>query len=263
MTPVIAVAGKGGSGKTTLAALLVRCLLDRGCKPVLAVDADPNANLGEALGVDVAVTLGQTVEDFQEQRIAIPPGMTKEALVEMRFASVIEERKGFDLLTMGRGEGPGCYCSVNNLLRALVEKLTANYRVAVIDNEAGLEHLSRRTSRHIDVLLMISDCAVRGLRAALGVSALVDELGLDVAHRLLVVGRVPASGPPPHEQVSRLVEAAGAKGLELAGFVPHDEALVRADLEQRGVLALEPTIPALHAAGKILDKVLEKTGPCW
>lgn len=260
MPPVIAVAGKGGSGKTTLAALLVRQLLDRGCKPILAVDADPNTNLGEALGVKVEVTLGNTVEDFQQQRIAVPPGMSKESLVEMRFASIIEERKGFDLLSMGRGEGPGCYCSVNNILRMLVEKLTGSYRFVVIDNEAGLEHLSRRTSRHIDSLLVVSDFAVRGLRAAKGVSDLVNELDLDVAHRLLVVSRAPASATP--EQLERLLEAAGGVDLELGGVVPHDEALIQADLEQRSVLELDAESPSLRVVGSILDKVLEKTGAC-
>jgi CO dehydrogenase maturation factor len=260
MPPVIAVAGKGGSGKTTLTALLVRSLLDRGCKPVLAVDADPNTNLGEALGIKVDVTLGGTVEDFQQQRANVPPGMTKEALVEMRFASIIEERKGFDLLSMGRGEGPGCYCSINNVLRMLVERLTGSYHTVVIDNEAGLEHLSRRTTRHIDTLLVVSDFAVRGLRAAKGVSALVDEIELDVANRLLVVSRAPASAT--EAQLASLIEIAGGLDLELGGVIPHDEALVQADLDQRSVFDLDPSCPSLRAAGSILDKVLEKTGAC-
>jgi len=227
------------------------------------VDADPNTNLGEALGIDVQVTLGGTVEEFQQNRTAVPPGMTKEALVEMRFASIIEEQKGFDLLSMGRGEGPGCYCSVNNILRMLVEKLTGSYRFVVIDNEAGLEHLSRRTARRIDVLLIVSDFAVRGVRAAKGVSALVDELDLDLGHRMLVVSRAPAKvveSPDGQETLDKLFDAAGGVDLEIAGVVPHDELLVEADLTQGSVLNLDRSSTSLTAVRSILDKVLEKIG---
>ena len=254
-TPILAVAGKGGSGKTTLAALLVRALLERGRTPVLAVDADPASNLGEALGVTVGTTLGAAVEEFYGERAAAPPGMTKEALLEMRFASVIEERRGFDLLSMGRGEGPGCYCSVNNTLRALVERLTGSYRAVVIDNEAGLEHLSRRTARRIDVLLVVSDFAVRGLRAARDVSGLVDELRLDVGSRMLVVSRAPADPARRAEALPRLLAAAGDLGLEIGGVVPHDEALVAADLDRTSLLALAESSPAVAAASAILDKL--------
>jgi CO dehydrogenase maturation factor len=262
MPPVIAVAGKGGSGKTTLSALLVRSLLERQCTPVLAVDADPNTNFAEALGVTVEKTLGATVEEFHGARSQVPAGMTKEALLEMRFASIIEERKGFDVLSMGRGEGPGCYCSINNTLRLLVEKLVGSYRCAVIDNEAGLEHLSRRTSRRIDMLLMVSDFAVRGLRAALSVSSLVDELGLDVRHRLLVLCRAPADATERDQALPKLLEAVGPLPLELGGVVPHDEALVQADLSQSGLLAIGNDSPAVGAAMALTESILEKVGSC-
>ncbi len=263
MPPVIAVAGKGGSGKTTLSALLVRCLLDMELKPVLAVDADPNTNLGEALGIDVQVTLGGTVEDFQQNRAKVPPGMTKEALVEMRFASIIEEQKGFDLLSMGRGEGPGCYCSVNNVLRMLVEKLTGSYKFVVIDNEAGLEDLSRGTARHIDGPPMGSAFAGGGIRAAQRGPALGRERGPGAGPPAAVVSRAPASvldGGEGQEALDKLFEAAGGVDLELAGVVPHDEDLVEADLTQGSVLDLESSSTSLRAVRSILDKVLEKTG---
>jgi CO dehydrogenase maturation factor len=259
-TPIFAVAGKGGSGKTTLAALLVRGLLERGEIPVLAVDADPAANLGEALGVAVGTTLGSAVEEFYAGRAQVPPGMTKEALLEVRFASVIDERTGFDLLSMGRGEGPGCYCSVNNTLRALVERLTGSYRVVVIDNEAGLEHLSRRTARRIDVLVVVSDFAVRGLRTARDISGLVDELGLDVGARMLVVSRAPADPAARAEALPRLLAAAGDVGLELGGVVPHDDAVVAADLERSGLLRLSATSPAVAAASEIIDRAMAALG---
>lgn len=260
MAKVIAVAGKGGSGKTTLSALVVRALLDRGATPVLGVDADPNTNLGEALGVAVWKTLGQAVEEFHGEKGSVPAGMSKESVLEMRFASVVEERTGFDVLAMGRGEGPGCYCSVNNSLRLMVEKLSSNYKFVVIDNEAGLEHLSRRTQRRIDALLVVSDFAVRGLRAAKRVDDLVTELGLDVRHRLLVVSRAPAEEEGRAEAISRLLEAAGGPELELVGVVPSDDAVVEADLAGRGVLELDPASPALRAGRAVVDKVLEKIG---
>jgi len=262
MPPVFAVAGKGGSGKTTLSALLVRALLEHECKPVLAVDADPNTNLGESLGVEVGTTLGSAVEEFFGDRTKVPPGMTKEALLEMRFASVIDERRGFDVLSMGRGEGPGCYCSVNNTLRMLVERLTGSYRVVMIDNEAGLEHLSRRTARKIDVLLVVSDFAVRGIRAAKGISALVDELGLDVKERLLVISRAPADAARRDEALPKILEAAGGIDLELGAVVPEDEAILRADLEHESVFDLGAESPAVVAVEALLNKVLEKTGAC-
>lgn len=262
MPKILAVAGKGGSGKTTLSALLVRALLDKQCKPVLAVDADPNTNLGEGLGINVDATLGSTVEQFFGDRTKVPPGMTKEALLEMRFASIIDERKGFDLLSMGRGEGPGCYCSINNTLRMLMDRLTGSYKVVMIDNEAGLEHLSRRTTRKLDALLIVSDFAVRGLRAARGISELIDELELDVAHRMLVVSRAPADDAKREEALKKLLDAAGGIDLELAGVIPQDEGIVQADLEQTSVFDLDAENPAVLAAIAVLDKVLEKTGIC-
>jgi len=258
VTHVIAVAGKGGSGKTTLAALLVRALIERGRKPVLAVDADPNTNLGEALGVRVSATLGQTVEEFHGDMSAMPAGMSKGTVMEMRFASVLEERAGFDVLSMGRGEGPGCYCSINNMLRVMVENLTKNYAFVVIDNEAGLEHLSRRTQRRTDVLLAVSDFAVRGLRAAKRIAELVDELGLDARHRMLAVCRASADDGAARAALGRMIEQAGLAGFDLAGLVPTDPAIVDADLEQRSLLEVESGAPAVVAARAILDKVLEK-----
>ncbi|HID11122.1 MAG TPA: carbon monoxide dehydrogenase, partial [Candidatus Latescibacteria bacterium] len=141
---IVAVSGKGGTGKTTIAALLVRKLM-RMDGPVLAVDADPNSNLGEQLGMEVGETIGDIREEVLEEEL--PPGMTKDRYLELRIQETLTEGEGVDLLTMGRPEGPGCYCYVNHLLRGFLDRLSKNYRHIVVDNEAGMEHLSRRTTR--------------------------------------------------------------------------------------------------------------------
>jgi len=160
----IAVAGKGGSGKTSIAGLIIRYLNKKGRGPILAVDADPNANLGESLGFSIRQTVGSIIASFNEEKINIPQGMTKEAYLEFKLNNVIIESKGLDLVTMGRGEGPECYCYPNLILRKFVDALSQNYAYLVMDNEAGMEHLSRRTTQNIDVLIIISDHSVKGIR---------------------------------------------------------------------------------------------------
>ena len=146
----IAVAGKGGSGKTSLSSLVIRYLMKKGAVPILAIDADPNANLGESLGLDIKQTIGSIIASFNEEKINIPPGMTKEAYLDIKLNEAIVETKGLDLVTMGRGEGPDCYCYPNLLLRKFADTLSGNYPYMVMDNEAGMEHLSRRTTQDVD-----------------------------------------------------------------------------------------------------------------
>ena len=153
MTFSVAVAGKGGSGKTSLTSVIIRYLKNRKLGPILAVDADANANLGDSLGLAIKQTIGTTIASFNEEKINIPPGMTKEAYLDYRLNEGIVESPGIDLLTMGRGEGPGCYCYPNAVLRKVADSLATNYAYVVMDNEAGLEHLSRRTTQNIDALL--------------------------------------------------------------------------------------------------------------
>ena len=137
----IAVSGKGGTGKTTIAALVIRYLLKRNLKPVLAVDADPNANLGDALGVTVSNTVGKVLDNFLKEKEILPMGIVKESLIDSKLSEILVEEKGYDLLSMGQGEGPGCYCYPNTVVRNHIEKLASNYKYVVIDKEAGMEHI--------------------------------------------------------------------------------------------------------------------------
>src|SRR5512137_33583 len=157
----IAVGGKGGVGKTTLAALIVRKLLAAGNTPILAVDADPNTNLPEAVGLPLKATVGSILAQFIDDKASLPPGMTKESYLQLKMHEAVSEGRGVDLVAMGRGEGPGCYCYPNLILRKFVEELSSNYPYVVIDNEAGMEHLSRRTSDRIDRMILVSDATLR------------------------------------------------------------------------------------------------------
>ncbi|MBN1353081.1 MAG: AAA family ATPase [Candidatus Omnitrophica bacterium] len=186
---IIAVAGKGGTGKTTLAASFIRILKEENAGSVLAIDADPNSNLGELLGVKNVSTIVDIIDDISKNPGQIPPGMTKDRYIELKVQESLDEEEGFDLLTMGRPEGPGCYCFVNNILRELINKLMGSYTWAVIDNEAGMEHMSRRLVRNIDRLYIVSDASAIGVRSARRISQLADELKISVKEKFLVLNK--------------------------------------------------------------------------
>ncbi len=243
----IAVGGKGGVGKTTLAALLVRGLLKRGKSPILVVDADPNTNLPEAVGMPYDATVGSILSEFIDDKASIPSGMTKEAYLQVKMHSAVAEGKGMDLVAMGRGEGPGCYCYPNVILRGFVEDLSANYPVVVIDNEAGMEHLSRRTSDTIDHMILVSDPSIRGLRSARRIHALIKELNLDVAKISLVVSRAPDPLPEALEEEMRV------SGIPLLGKIPADTLIDEYDLALRPLTELPDSSPAVEASERILD----------
>ena len=188
----IALAGKGGTGKTTLAGLLVKYLLHHHKQPVLAVDADSNSNLNEVLGIAVCDTLGNAREEMKKGQV--PPGMTKDVFMSMKLEQAVAESEGFDLISMGRPEGSGCYCAANSLLTGFLEKLVGNYPYIVMDNEAGMEHVSRLTTKNVDVLLLVSDPSRRGLQAALRIDALARELNIGVGKSRLVINQ--AKEPP-------------------------------------------------------------------
>ena len=173
MSKTIALAGKGGTGKTTLAGLLIKYLVEKGMTPVLAVDADANSNLNEVLGLEVEETLGQARE---EMKGGVSAGMTKDVFMEMKIQEAVVEADGFDLIVMGRPEGSGCYCAANTLLTQFLDKLLGNYRYAVVDNEAGMEHISRLTTGNVDVLIVVSDATRRGIQAASRILKLTEEL---------------------------------------------------------------------------------------
>jgi CO dehydrogenase maturation factor len=246
----IAVAGKGGTGKTSLAAVIIRYLKSKGAGPVLAVDADPNANLGESLGIAPASTVGRILGEFQRDKIDIPAGLTKEAYLERRLNEALTESAGLDLLTMGRGEGPDCYCYPNTVLRKFMDSLAGGYAYTVMDNEAGLEHLSRGTTQDIDDLLIVSDATVKGVRTVARVKELVGELGLAVRRQSVVINRV-AGGLDP-----LVKDELGRLGLTPAAVLPQDEMVFKFDLQVRPLLSLPDSSPLVQAVGKLLDGLL-------
>ncbi len=243
----IAVGGKGGVGKTTLSALIVRSLLKKEKTPLLVVDADPNTNLPEAIGLPYDATVGSILADFIDTKITIPAGMTKEAFLQIKMHGAISESKGMDLLVMGRGEGPGCYCYPNVMLRGFIEELSGNYPYTIIDNEAGMEHLSRRTEDRIDQMILVSDPSIRGVRSAGRINELIKELKLNVGKVSLVIARCPDSLP------AALEEEVQSCGVTLVGTVPADELIAEYDLAQRSLLDLPDSSPAVAACGQILQ----------
>jgi CO dehydrogenase maturation factor len=186
---VIAVAGKGGTGKTTIAALIVRLLKEKKSGSILAIDADPNSNLAETLGQDVKQSIGSILDNICVHPEQVPAGMSKDRFIEYQVHTAIEEGEGFDILTMGRPEGPGCYCYVNNVLRNIMDGLIKDYDYIVIDNEAGLEHLSRRTTRSADTVVVVSDATVVGLKAAKRIRDLIQDLAIKTRKNLLIINR--------------------------------------------------------------------------
>ena len=251
MTLYFAVAGKGGIGKTTLASLLVRGLSKHASNDsVLAVDADPNATLGEAFGLEIKESIGSTREEFYGDRANFPKGMTKENYLQLRFNQLVMEENGYDLITMGRQEGAGCYCFINNILRNFLENLAANYQFVVIDNEAGLEHLSRKVNHNLDQILLVSDCSLRGLRTARRINELIEELDLDFKNRQLVVNRVPGELDP------RIQQEIDGMGITLAGLIPEDPNLAEFDLEGRSLIELPDDSPAVVAVEKLIENRL-------
>ena len=243
----IGLAGKGGTGKTTIAGLLIRYLVENGKIPVLAVDADSNANLNEVIGLEVNETLGKARE---EMKTGVATGMTKDVFMEMKLEQAVVEAKGFDLIVMGRPEGAGCYCAANTLLTQYLERLIDNYATVVMDNEAGMEHVSRLTTNNIDLLLLISDASRRGIQSTSRILTLIKELGLDIDRKFLIVNRV------KDEQKSALENAVKEYHLDLAGIIPEDNKIRDFDLQGRPTIELGRESKALEAAYQIFQEIL-------
>ncbi len=243
----IAVSGKGGTGKTTIAGLIIGYLLRKGRSPILAVDADANANLNEVLGIDYEHTIGAMREKL---RTDVPAGMSKNMWFEMKAEEALVETKDYDLLVMGRPEGAGCYCVANALAREYIDVLTKNYQYVVMDNEAGMEHFSRLTTHDVDLLFIISDSSIRGLHAVRRILDLIQELNLAVAKTAVLVSQVRGDIDPAYKE-----EAARLR-VEVAGFIPFDEHIASLDREGKPTYNLPGSSPAVREMEQVLDHLL-------
>jgi len=233
-----------------MASLVIRYLMKNRTGAILAVDADPNANLGESLGLDIGQTVGSIIASFNEEKINIPPGMTKEAYLNYKLNKAIIESKKLDLLTMGRGEGPECYCYPNLMLRKFIDTVTGSYAYMVLDNEAGMEHLSRRTTQNIDELLIISDHSVKGVRTVARIRDLVTELKLIVKRQSVIINFVPNKLDPfVSEELARLE-------IDSITTVPLDNEVYEYGLKLKPLLDLPDTSKAVRAVDDLMSKLL-------
>ncbi len=246
MSTLIAVAGKGGTGKTTLASLIIREFTQK-THSLLAIDADPNNNFGGLLGLKQGETIMDIVEEISKNKDTMPQGMTKQRYIDFKIQQSIEESEMFDLLSMGRPEGPGCYCYANNLLRDIIERIAKNYEFIVVDNEAGMEHLSRRLMQRIDLLFIIADFSIIGVRSARRISELTDSMDIKVSKKMLVLNKVKGN-------IDQLKNEIDKTGIRLAGFIPYDETLEKISIKGGSIFDLEEDSPVIKAARKGLWK---------
>ena len=252
MPHTIAVAGKGGVGKTTTCGMLIDYLCKKKSGPVLVVDADANSNLNEVLGVEVETSLGAIREEMANAELkgTIPKGMTKAEYAEFKFNSALIEDDDFDMLVMGRTQGKGCYCYVNGVLQSQVAKYAKNYTYVVMDNEAGLEHVARGTLPHVDTMLLISDCSRRGIQAVARIAEMIGELGLNPGQMGLIVNRAP--GGVLDDGIKTEIEK---HGLKLFGVLPHDESVYRCDCDGEPSSKLPNTDPMKAALREVMKSI--------
>ncbi len=248
---ILAMAGKGGTGKTTISALLIKYLVEKGLTPVLAVDADANENLNELLGLAVDTSLGDLRERMKTET---PPGMTKKDYMEMYINRAIIEAKGFDLLVMGQPEGPGCYCMANTILAQIIEGLARSYRYLIVDNEAGMEHLSRLNLRKIHTLFVVSDPSIRGIVTAARIADLTKALKVEVRNKVLIVNRVPNDLPVALE--GQIQEVIQKTDLLFGGCVPASDDIFQSEIQQESLLKLSAKTDVVQVTKRIFDKFL-------
>ncbi len=248
----IAVAGKGGVGKTTTCGMIIDYLCKKKQGPVLVVDADANANLNEVLGVEVETSLGQIREEMARAELkgTLPAGMTKADYADYKFSSAIIEEDDFDMLVMGRTQGKGCYCYVNGVLKTQVDKYAKNYSYIVMDNEAGLEHVARGTLPKVDTMLLISDCSRRGIQAAARVAEIVEEMELKPGNMGLIVNRAPEG-----KLDAGVLEEIEKHGLKLLGVLPQDDGVYRCDCDGEPSAKLPESNPVKAAVKKTMESL--------
>lgn len=247
---IVAVSGKGGTGKTLVSSLLIKILSQTG-KDILAIDADPDSNLPEALGIEVEKTVGDIREELKHDTAAgkIPAGMNKWDILDYKIMESVVETPNFDLLVMGRPEGSGCYCAVNNMLRKIIETLSSNYDVIVIDTEAGLEHLSRRTTQNVHIMLVVTDISKRGMLTAQRIGELSGELDITFQDIFLILNRV----RPENEELIR--KKAAETGLEVIGMIYDDSEVSEYDVEGTPLINLPDDSNPVKAVSKIVSQI--------
>jgi CO dehydrogenase maturation factor len=248
MSYIIAVAGKGGTGKTTIAGSLVRYIKDKKLGTVLAIDADPNSNLGEFLGVNVKEDIGSIIEDIAKNPDQIPKGTPKDRFIDYRIQTSVVESNGFDLLTMGLPEGPGCCCYANTVLRGIITKLSDDYDFVVIDNEAGMEHLSRRTMRKADYLLLISDHSLVGVRTAKKIFNLIKRLKININSTAIIINRTEGKSRIIKDELSDLK-------LDLISTLPQDSALSTLSKNNKSIFSLKNCSPFYKSLKNVFKKL--------
>jgi len=262
MTTTIALAGKGGVGKTTVAGMIIKYLAQNKIGPILAIDADPSSNLNMVLGLELDWTVGDIREDMLAQvkqslmgsgaaMGALPGGISKHDYLDHQIRSSLAEGQAFDLIAMGRGEGTGCYCAVNHNLREVIDSISKNYRYVVIDNEAGMEHLSRRTTRDVQHLIIVSDPTQRGINAASRIASFRDELDIDIENAYLVINRIPSDIPPA-------LKAYIQENLDipLLGIIPTDTTLMDYEFSGRPLVELGDQSPVYQSVAQMMDQML-------
>lgn len=246
----IAISGKGGTGKSTIAALMVRWLSQQNAGSILVVDADSNVNLNVLLGLEIKDTVGAIREEMKLASSNLPGGMSKARFLEYKIQTSLVETPSYDLIAMGRPEGPGCYCYANNLLRDILQTLSTQYQYIIIDNEAGMEHLSRRTILKIDSLLIVSDPTVRGVRTASNISRLLSELDIRIGEKKIIVNRLHGKVPPI------VIQTLEEEHLELGLTIPEDDTLFQMEQKGESIWTLPDLSPAFLAVDKWMENFL-------
>ena len=253
MSYIIAIAGKGGTGKTTLAASIICYLKEQNLGSILAIDADPNSNLGEFLNVDVKEDMGSIIEDIAKNPDQIPKGISKDRFIDYRIQTSIVESDGFDVLTMGLPEGPGCYCYANTVLKGIITKLSGDYDFIVIDNEAGMEHLSRRTMRKADYLLIVYDFSSVGLKTAKKIFNLIKKLRIDIKNKGVIINRTKGNSLFLKNEIADLK-------LDFIGELPQDNELLKISKNNLSIFDLDKKSKFYTSLKNMLSKMRMSTG---